>query len=448
MAGCCWEKLPFITPVLSSEVQLRDIKWWDHHEGTVDLRYYEQSGVYTPAVKQASFMGGRPGFVGPVAIDEVNTRGLNTPREDMWASISSALSKVLFHGPYLKREPVFSGGHFARPDFMRTVKTSNQGGPLTVIFVLLPGLWFEPVHVGNDKLGGSSQASEFLQHGQFSMYRLLLGYPPADPVAAPDGWRGQTNWDDILDAWAANENAKVTQNPSTTGFASWRTEVAEIHFNDIAAFGGNYGSISNFYRAFGGQRLQLRLDVNRPPHRHFRRRAGQNVEAVDAVMNELTGRTGGMAEYYPTYTPVIAVDLSAWDTARGLNRLPGEPLPDLPSQAYMTSLAHAAVNQADSTLTIEGWMNKHVQPDGGIMYLWINGERMLYDHNRERDWASFFVDKMQWVNVQDYSPPSAFADNMVTLPADYLSYRGSLEGTDVNTQLGTGRKEEVQDADE
>ena len=175
--ACCWEKLPALTPLLDTELELRDVKWWQHHDGTVVMNYYENTGVYASSVRQAAFLGGRPGFVGPVSIDEINTRGLNTPRQDMWAAITSALGNVLFHGPFLKREPVFSGGQFATVDFMRTIKTSTQGGTLECIFVLVPGLFYQPVHVGNDKLGGSSQASEFPAHGEFEVATLVKSAP-------------------------------------------------------------------------------------------------------------------------------------------------------------------------------------------------------------------------------------------------------------------------------
>ena len=99
--------------------------------------------------------------------------------------------------------------------------------------------------------------------------------------------------------------------------------------------------------------------------------------------------------------------------------------------------------------TVEGWFNENLQPDGGILYLWINGERMLYDHNRERDWVSFFTDRMRFINVQEYSPPSAFVDfQQQALPVGYADYKGSVEGGDVNTVLGPSRTEEIQDADE
>ena len=276
--ACCWERLRLYGVLLDTEVELRDVKWWEHHDGIVDLGYYEGRGLYESRIRQAAFMGGRPAFVGPnPSIEQVRTRGVfRSPRQDMWEAVSSALSARLFHGPFLKREAVFSNAGLAKPDFMRTVKTSTAGGTIDVLFVLVPGLFYEPVHVGNDRLGGDAQASEFPGFGQFGMG---IWQDEEGASSLEQLWRDGLRQAEILDAWAARQNQKVMDNPSTTGYASWRTETAEIFWQDIAAFGGHYGSTSNFYRAFGGQRLSLELDVTRPPHHHFRRSASDVMYA-------------------------------------------------------------------------------------------------------------------------------------------------------------------------
>lgn len=425
---CCWERLFFEGDVLQTDATLQDHRWWDDPGGLVNMAYYETQSVLTPKSKQAAFLSGRPGWLGPVTIDD-SLQLPNRDRQDVWRHLSEALGRELFHGGrWLRREPVFSNGELANCDFMRTARYSRAGGTLRVLFVLIPPLFYEPVHVGNDQLGGSSQASEFPSFGQFQVFNNPGTVEERRDVV--QRWRDQTNFDDVLDGWARRENQKVADNPSTVGFAGWRTELQEIRFDDIAYFGGSYGLQSAFYRANGGQRLLVEVDATRPPHHDI---AGLPIidpdNPTDPQHNE--------------FVPVVVVSLNAWDSARSANVLPGESTPELPSAGYMAGLAIAAVHHTDSTLTIEGWFNKNRQPPGGTVAITINGHRVLVDPREQRDWTAFFRGLMTWQNVQDYSPPTGFKTGRNDYPSGYEDLVSVVQERDASYQGESAESAEV-----
>lgn len=443
--SCCWTKLPYAsgTTLLDSDAELQNVRWWDHHEGVVVMSYFENSGIYSSRNRQATFMGGRPGFIGNPTVQGINSvAGTRNPRGDLWVSLASALKSVLFHGPFLRREAVFSNGGLAQPDFMRTIKTSTAGGLLKVLFVLVPNLYRMGVR-GDTHLGGWGNAPETPADGRFVMLKVDVENRDKSPDFI---FRDQTTWADDLDAWAARENDKVARNPSLTGYATWRTEEADIFFQDIAAFGGHYGSTSCFYRAFGGERLKIDVDITRPAHFIFR-----PAPAMSVALGESTG----LGTRRGWYLPVVFVDYDAWETARDAARTPGQRRPDLPSQAYMTAVAHSAyewywgrISSAHSGFTIEDWFNHNLQPDQGVISLWVNDTKVLYDGSVDRDWATIFRDLLSWQPVQEYSPPSVFIDlQQQTLPVGYLGYSSQIERGDVLHQSGALPLEEVPNAD-
>ena len=344
--ACCWDLLHFDGPVLSSDGGLQDHRWWEA-AGLVNMSYYEtESTAFTPKAKQSAFLSGRPGWLGPVTIDG-SMQLPNRDRTDVWSHLSDALGRELFHGGrWLRREPVFSNGRLAHCNFSRTYRYSKSGGTIRVLFVLVPPLFYEPVHVGNDQLGGSRQADELPSFGEFEIFNNVGTYEERQDVAR--NWREQTDQDDILDNWVNTENQKVIDNPSTVGFAAWRTELHEIRFDDIAYFGGNYGLVAAFYRANGGQRLLIEVDAERAPH-HFL----MGVPVLPEPGDETNPK-------HNEFIPVVFVSLNAWDSARAVNRVVGESLPAQPSAAYIAGLATSAVYEPDNTLTIEKWYNSRL----------------------------------------------------------------------------------------
>lgn len=431
--ACCWDKLFFDGPVLNTSATLQDHRWWQAG-GLVNMSYYETQGVdFTPKAKQAAFLSGRPPWLGPVTIDGSLQLPLRE-RTDVWKHLSAALGRELFHGGrWLRREPVFSNGRLAQCDFSRTYRYSKSGGTLRVIFLLIPPLFWESVQTSNAQLGGDARASDYPEIGEFEIFHQVGNRNQRADVVA--NWRARTDQDEVLESWVTRENQKTIDNPSTSGFVSWRTEVVELQFDDIAYFGGDYGFIATFYRANGGQRLLVGVDASRPPH----------ADAGELPLIQL-GDDDAPTTTNNEYVPVITVSLNAWDTARGLNRVVGDPLPDLPSAAYMAGLAQTAIFVNDTSQTIERWFNAKLQPPGGVVSVVINDTRVLVDPNERRNWTAFFQGLMTWQNVQDYSPPSAFLTTSSNLPAGYEDLVSVVQTSDAGESgFESGRELEVFD---